>query len=578
MTNSSFNFNPTGYPTFLEVGSPNTGDQLMGIDLGEVVVGDGNDDLEEEQKFESYEEEEEEERIVFSQERFSSNQLTSYPKNNNHHIFGIDQNEVTEEDQSEEEEEEEEPGKGEREEDISKKQLDQQIGSLTDQTIKKSYQYLQEFYRNNKKLSDDVISVLLFGDGTFSKANAPPFLGPVVLDLHTPVRFRFTKKKIEREKLRSQRLGLDPYLVVLNLKVGKQRGIERHSSTNIMMCLQNPKLNPKEPVISLKINQRVVKCPFSLPIKLDLDWFDQTRNEFCVKTKKRGIIAVIALQYLETKSTVTNLSINDVISSIVERSTCKPNESLLRMKKIMSMGSKLNHKTKFITKPSITTNIISQSTEPTLITTKKNNRPKIDRYPIQNFSININNIYHNHNQEKPIQKLNNDLQQMSISISLICPLGRKRITIPSKGINCGHIQCFDLECFLRFAIENQNFNCPFCEKVLKVEDLIIDGLLQNIILKTKKQRPKEIILFPNGEWQTKRNQLKKYEKNNNSKIINIEDKKENNMVSNQLHHRQPSSQTMRRKRKYLIKKHIKSKKRKMKHTKKRRRKKNKKQF
>ncbi|KAJ6226635.1 tonalli [Anaeramoeba flamelloides] len=386
-----------------------------------------------------------------SEHSISNDQLFTFPTP----LYNNNRNQPTEINLNDEDETNKEKTH-EEEEALNEKQLDREIESLGDQRSKRSYRNLKEFYRENKKLSYDVIRVLLFGDNIFSKASVPPFIGPIVLDYQTPVKFFLSKKKIEREKRRAKKLGLEPYIYILNLKVNRLKN-KRNSPDNVIMSLQSPQLNPKNSIISIKINKKEINTSFSVPLKLDLNTFNQQRNELIVRTKKRGIIAVVAIQYLEVKNFVTQNSIKQVINSIKQLSTFQPNESLSKIKKTLGWGNNTSQKT------------------------------------------------NNNNQTKFNQDLIDDLQQMSISISLICPLGRKRISIPSKGINCTHIQCFDLECFLRFAIENQIFNCPCCEKILKVEHLMIDGLIQNILNETEKQQAQEITLFPTGKWETQTN-------------------------------------------------------------------------
>ncbi|KAH0792027.1 MIZ zinc finger family protein [Histomonas meleagridis] len=63
----------------------------------------------------------------------------------------------------------------------------------------------------------------------------------------------------------------------------------------------------------------------------------------------------------------------------------------------------------------------------------------------------------------------------------ICPLTRKIITHPARGINCTHAECFDLSGFLCSAIRTNNWQCPICRKIMTAEDLRIDTNFLGIV-------------------------------------------------------------------------------------------------
>ena len=50
-------------------------------------------------------------------------------------------------------------------------------------------------------------------------------------------------------------------------------------------------------------------------------------------------------------------------------------------------------------------------------------------------------------------KYHEEIQTLTkTTISLKCPLSLERIKIPVKGINCKHLQCFDLESYLELNL------------------------------------------------------------------------------------------------------------------------------
>lgn len=50
------------------------------------------------------------------------------------------------------------------------------------------------------------------------------------------------------------------------------------------------------------------------------------------------------------------------------------------------------------------------------------------------------------------------------TVSLRCPLSLARLTTPVKGIDCNHLQCFDMGMFLAYARRSRKFVCPVCNR------------------------------------------------------------------------------------------------------------------
>ena len=55
------------------------------------------------------------------------------------------------------------------------------------------------------------------------------------------------------------------------------------------------------------------------------------------------------------------------------------------------------------------------------------------------------------------------VEQTAIKISLKCPITFKRITLPARGHECKHVQCFDLESYLQLNCERGAWRCPVCK-------------------------------------------------------------------------------------------------------------------
>lgn len=63
-----------------------------------------------------------------------------------------------------------------------------------------------------------------------------------------------------------------------------------------------------------------------------------------------------------------------------------------------------------------------------------------------------------------------DVQATSTVLSLSCPLGLCRLTLPARGRKCSHIQCFDLRTFLTFNrnCTSKAWQCTVCHKVSSI--------------------------------------------------------------------------------------------------------------
>lgn len=57
------------------------------------------------------------------------------------------------------------------------------------------------------------------------------------------------------------------------------------------------------------------------------------------------------------------------------------------------------------------------------------------------------------------------VEQTAVKVSLKCPITYRRITLPARGHDCKHIQCFDLESYLQLNAERGSWRCPVCKWV-----------------------------------------------------------------------------------------------------------------
>ncbi|KAI0778270.1 PINIT domain-containing protein [Trametes elegans] len=89
-------------------------------------------------------------------------------------------------------------------------------------------------------------------------------------------------------------------------------------------------------------------------------------------------------------------------------------------------------------------------------------------------------------------------------MSLKCPLSYMRIVTPCRSAACVHPQCFDAMSWFSVMEQTTTWMCPVCEKVLNVEDLIIDGYFDDI-LKNTSDEVEDVIVEADGQWHTEDN-------------------------------------------------------------------------
>jgi len=87
----------------------------------------------------------------------------------------------------------------------------------------------------------------------------------------------------------------------------------------------------------------------------------------------------------------------------------------------------------------------------------------------------------------------------SWKVPLICPYTRMKIITPVRSRNCSHIQCFDLNNYLKINILKSVWKCPVCNGSCPYDSLILDLYFVEII-QTVGKDVAEIEFLPDGEW------------------------------------------------------------------------------
>ncbi|XP_075463975.1 E3 SUMO-protein ligase PIAS3 isoform X3 [Ascaphus truei] len=83
--------------------------------------------------------------------------------------------------------------------------------------------------------------------------------------------------------------------------------------------------------------------------------------------------------------------------------------------------------------------------------------------------------------EKLTADPDSEIATTSLRVSLMCPLGKMRLTVPCRAITCTHLQCFDAALYLQMNEKKPTWTCPVCDKKAPYDTLIIDGLFMDIL-------------------------------------------------------------------------------------------------
>ncbi|NXL37743.1 PIAS2 ligase, partial [Glaucidium brasilianum] len=83
--------------------------------------------------------------------------------------------------------------------------------------------------------------------------------------------------------------------------------------------------------------------------------------------------------------------------------------------------------------------------------------------------------------EKLTADPDSEIATTSLRVSLLCPLGKMRLTVPCRAVTCTHLQCFDAALYLQMNERKPTWICPVCDKKAAYENLILDGLFMEIL-------------------------------------------------------------------------------------------------
>lgn len=95
---------------------------------------------------------------------------------------------------------------------------------------------------------------------------------------------------------------------------------------------------------------------------------------------------------------------------------------------------------------------------------------------------------------------------MAEVVSLLDPISRKRIKVPTKGRTCSHKQCFDRETYLKDNKLSAGWLCPVCKSPCKELDLKDSSLFKKILAETDKSITK-VEIAKDNTWRPLSNTL-----------------------------------------------------------------------
>jgi len=101
--------------------------------------------------------------------------------------------------------------------------------------------------------------------------------------------------------------------------------------------------------------------------------------------------------------------------------------------------------------------------------------------------------------KKLILDSDTEVATMNLQSSLVCPLGKMRMTFPCKANTCQHIPCFDALFYLQMNEKKASWICPVCYKPAYYRDLMIDGFFMEI-LENSESSVTEVTLHLDGSW------------------------------------------------------------------------------
>ncbi|XP_032292016.1 E3 SUMO-protein ligase PIAS1 isoform X7 [Drosophila virilis] len=105
--------------------------------------------------------------------------------------------------------------------------------------------------------------------------------------------------------------------------------------------------------------------------------------------------------------------------------------------------------------------------------------------------------------EKLTEDADCEIATTMLKVSLNCPLGKMKMSLPCRASTCSHLQCFDASLYLQMNERKPTWNCPVCDRPAIYDHLVIDGYFQEVLGSSLlKSDDTEIQLHQDGSWST----------------------------------------------------------------------------
>jgi E3 SUMO-protein ligase PIAS1/E3 SUMO-protein ligase PIAS2/E3 SUMO-protein ligase PIAS3 len=102
---------------------------------------------------------------------------------------------------------------------------------------------------------------------------------------------------------------------------------------------------------------------------------------------------------------------------------------------------------------------------------------------------------------KKLADVDPDLATTSYRFSLLCPLGKMRMKMPAKSVNCDHLQCFDASIYILMNEKKPTWLCPTCNKSCVYDDIQIENYFLEVVTNPNlSESSKEIEILADGTW------------------------------------------------------------------------------
>ncbi|KAH7936189.1 hypothetical protein HPB52_019857 [Rhipicephalus sanguineus] len=90
----------------------------------------------------------------------------------------------------------------------------------------------------------------------------------------------------------------------------------------------------------------------------------------------------------------------------------------------------------------------------------------------------------------------------NLQVSLICPIAKRRIRVPCRGVACKHVQCFDAYAYLDLNESTLYplWCCPICNNVVLLDDISVDLLMLDIVREADEQCT-AVKVLNDGSWE-----------------------------------------------------------------------------